>query len=104
MAERRFGIQGRATGLLVAAACVLAAGSARANDVMSLGEALTLALEQGDQARIARLETDRADAGFDEVRAGYLPQSARVLCCIRLLCVSRSASPALSQQPKIAGT
>ncbi len=51
-----------------------AAGSAGAQETLSLGEALTLALEHGDQARIARLETARAGAGFEQVRAGYLPQ------------------------------
>ncbi|MGI9590513.1 MAG: TolC family protein, partial [Myxococcota bacterium] len=67
-------IQGRTAGLLVATIVALGPASALANDVMSLGEALTMALEQGDQARIARLQTDRADAEFGEVRAGYLPQ------------------------------
>lgn len=64
----------RALRIGLAGVVALLAGSAGAEETMSLGEALTKALEHGDQARIARLETDRADAGFDEVRSGYLPQ------------------------------
>jgi len=74
LAERRFRIPARRLALLTGAAVVLSPWSALADDTLSLGAALTKALEQGDQARIARLQTDRADAGFDEVRSGYLPQ------------------------------
>lgn len=74
MADRRFLIRARRAGLLAATLCALVAGGAFADETMSLGEALTKALEQGDDARIARLETDRADAGFEQMRAGYLPQ------------------------------
>ena len=63
----------RAVGLAVALVG-FAAGGARADEAMSLGEALTMALERGDQARIARLETSRASDGLSQVRAGYLPQ------------------------------
>ena len=70
MADRRFLIRALVSALLSA----LVAAGAAADETMSLGEALTKALEYGDDARIARLETDRADADFEARRAGYLPQ------------------------------
>lgn len=74
MADRPFRTVAKPARALAAAFVAFAAASASADDTMSLGEALARALEHGDQARIARLETDRAGAGFERVRAGYLPQ------------------------------
>jgi outer membrane protein TolC len=70
LVERRFPIRA----LLPALLSALVAAGAAADETLSLGEALTKALEYGDDARIARLETDRADAVFEAKRAGYLPQ------------------------------
>lgn len=53
---------------------LLISGGAAGEEQLSLGEALTRALADGADARIARLETDRAGAGLGEARAGYLPQ------------------------------
>ncbi len=73
----------RVTTTVVLAACRLlvacgALATARpvgaAADRLTLADAVTAALANGYQARIARLETDRADTVVGETRASYLPR------------------------------
>jgi outer membrane protein len=74
---------GRATTAVVLAACRLfvacgalttARPASAAADRLTLADAVTAALASGYQARIARLETDRADSVVGETRAAYLPR------------------------------
>ena len=67
----------RATAGLLASALLVAPGVARADradDTLTLDEAISKALADGTAARIARLEADRADHGAKEARAAVLPQ------------------------------
>jgi outer membrane protein TolC len=63
-----------AAGSLAASSLVLALPSAAQDDSFTLGEAITKALQEGVDARIARLEAERAGHAVGEVRSGYLPQ------------------------------
>src|SRR5215210_4355229 len=54
---------------------VPAAGAQRADTLaLSLGDAITLALRTGDEARLAAAEIDVTEAQLTQARAGVLPQ------------------------------
>jgi outer membrane protein TolC len=67
---------GRVAALLIALAVADAGRAVAAGPVLTLQEAVSRALREGSQARIARLEAEQADAALGQARSIYWPQAA----------------------------